>query len=360
MSEGYNPEYDPTGVEGAIDTNILPWVSVPDMHGVSIKPLRASAESGFFSAILKIDANCSLPRAVYLGGLDLMVLSGELTYEQDGAQSVLEPGIWGYISANSKVDAITATQSSELLTNFHNGAAFLDDAGDIRSVLTAIDIMQLAKDNDIQLVPNTLADCAKNANGQFGGEGEPLAIANQNAGELVVAAAQGIAQNSSLAHPYFIDTREVPWAVDPNIPDVGLKILRVSEETGVVSMIVRHNGVAPPHNHLAAGDFLILQGQMGYRAGPPEGCGPGVWVFEPAGARHDETQKLGDGDLIYTANLYGAIAFDSGRGTPVTTVLSWMEYKAFAEAYGAKLVPNSRPEDSSLLAWAPLKAKEYA
>jgi hypothetical protein len=32
-----------------------------------------------------------------------------------------------------------------------------------------------------------------------------------------------------------------------------------------------------------------------------------------------------------------------------------MEYKAFAEAAGAKLVPNAKSEDATLLAWAPLQ-----
>jgi hypothetical protein len=36
--------------------------------------------------------------------------------------------------------------------------------------------------------------------------------------------------------------------------------------------------------------------------------------------------------------------------------LSWVEYKAMAEAGGVKLVPSTRPDDSSLLAWAPLKS----
>jgi hypothetical protein len=54
----------------------------------------------------------------------------------------------------------------------------------------------------------------------------------------------------SYAHPHFIDTRAVPWIVNPGLPDIALKILRVSEETGTTSLIVRHNGVAGPHYHL--------------------------------------------------------------------------------------------------------------
>ena len=42
-----------------------------------------------------------------------------------------------------------------------------------------------------------------------------------------------------------------------------------------------------------------LSGNIGYRAGPPEGYGPGVWFYEPAGARHEATQRVGEEDLIY-------------------------------------------------------------
>ena len=51
-------------------------------------------------------------------------------------------------------------------------------------------------------------------------------------------------------HPYFIDCRAVPWVVNPDLPDIGLKVLRVSQETGFISLMVRHNGVAAPHNHI--------------------------------------------------------------------------------------------------------------
>jgi len=355
MGSEYNAEYDPTGVEGAIDTNKMRWLPAPQLPGVALKPLRTSVESGFFSTMVRIEAGASLPAAVYLGGMDLWVLSGSLTYREDGKESLLEPGVWGYVSANSRVDRLAAREDAELLINFYSGVAFLDQAGGVASVLTSLDLLALARAHKSPLVPNTLAYCAKDGIDRLAGEGDAMAIASKDARELVVAAADRLAAGSGVVHPHFVDTRSVPWAVNPGMPSIGLKVLRISEETGFVTLIVRHNGEAPPHRHLSAADFLILHGVMGYRAGPPQGTGPGVWVFEPAGARHDATQSLTDEDLIYTANLYGPLAFDSGKGTPVTAVLSWMEYKAFAEAAGAKLVPNSKSEDATLLAWAPLQ-----
>ena len=88
--------------------------------------------------------------------------------------------------------------------------------------------------------------------------------------------------------------------------------------------------------------------------GPPEGYGPGVWFYEPAGARHEETQRVSDEDLIYTANVYGPLQFDEGVGTPIIEVLSWMQYKELAAAAGVDLVHNTFEGDSSLMAWSPI------
>ena len=81
---------------------------------------------------------------------------------------------------------------------------------------------------------------------------------------------------------------------------------------------------------------------------------PALGTLSPPGARHDASQRVTDEDLIYFANIYGPLMFDSGLGTPVVAVLSWMEYVALAEAGGSKLVPNTFTDDSSLLAWAPI------
>ena len=60
-----NPEYNPSGVGDCIDTNKLPWIPIPNAPGMSIKPARASGESGIFSLIFKLEAGSSLPASVY-------------------------------------------------------------------------------------------------------------------------------------------------------------------------------------------------------------------------------------------------------------------------------------------------------
>ena len=117
-ASAYNPEFDPTGIEGGVDTNILPWLPVPGLSGVAVKPLRASMESGLFSVVMKINSGARLPSSVFLGGMDLMVLSGKVTYSDGDSTSVLEPGVWGYVSANTRIAEMVAAEDSELLMNF--------------------------------------------------------------------------------------------------------------------------------------------------------------------------------------------------------------------------------------------------
>ena len=71
----------------------------------------------------------------------------------------------------------------------------------------------------------------------------------------------------------------MPWIINPDLLTL-VENLKVSEETGVISLIVKHK-VATPHTHIGAADFLVLSGAIGYRAGPPEGYGAGMWFYEP-------------------------------------------------------------------------------
>lgn len=357
-TEQHNPDYDPTGIEGGVDTNLLPWVTIQEVPGMSLKTMRASAETGSYSVIVKLDAGSKMPAAVYLSGMDMTLLSGQITYRQDDQESQLTPGTWGYISANSKVAEMRADEESEFLANFYGAVAFLDEQQAISSILTSVDIMRLARQHGLTLVPSTLAGCMQERPEAMTNSPEPLALAGLDARKLVVSVRGEAADAVVYNHPHFVDTKQVPWLVNPGLPDIGLKLLRVSEDNGVVSVVVRHNGVADGHTHIGSSDFFVLNGRIGYRAGPPEGYGPGVWFFEPSGARHDATQRVSEEDLIYIANIYGPLIFDEGKGTPVSAVLSWIEYKALAEAFGVELIPSTNPNDSSLLASTMLRGHD--
>lgn len=347
----YNPDFDPNGIEGGVDTNRLPWIALPHADGLCVKPLRASRETGVFTVVMRLRAGSVWSSTAHLGAMDMLVLSGEIACAGRSVTGTYGPGTFGYIPANARIEGMRATVDTEILATCHGAIAFLAaDGKGIRSILTSVDIRRAAQSQGLELVPDSLAECMQARPAP--GANAPLAMRSGDSAGLVT----GTVLDMPSTNPHFVDTRAVPWLVNPDTPDVGLKILRVSEETGFVSVIVRHNGVAPPHYHLGAADFMVLAGRIGYRAGPPEGYGAGVWFYEPAGARHDATQRLTDEDLIYTANLFGPIQFDSGRGTPISFVFSWMTYKAMADAAGVRLLRSRFPEDGSLLAWEPLGA----
>ncbi len=355
MTIGYNPDFNPTGIEGGIDTNLVPWIELSQAPGMSIKPLRASSESGMFTVVARVKKGTRLGELVHLGAMDMLVLSGSMTYAQGPMAGTLHPGTWGYVPANARIAGLSANADVEILINFYGPLAFLGtDGRSVVSILTSLDILSAARERGLTLVPNTLAECMRERPPAYQDTAEPLAIATSDTRKLVGSAEDVAGHASRAVHPHFVDTRSVPWCVNPKTPDMGIKVLRVSEETGICSLIVKHNGVAGPHYHLGASDFLILSGRIGYRAGPAEGYGPGVWFFEPAGARHDATQRIGQDDLIYTANVYGPLQFDQGAGTPIAAVLSWMQYKKMADSSGATLVRNTFTDDASLLAWAPI------
>ena len=56
-----------------------------------------------------------------------------------------------------------------------------------------------------------------------------------------------------------------------------------------------------------------------------------------------------DEDLIYTSNVYGPIQFDSGIGTPVELVQSWMQYLEAAKAFNSPLLASTWPNDATTL-----------
>ena len=90
MSEGslaFNPEFDPDGAEGGVDTNLLPWLPLSGVAGLSLKPLRASMESGMFSMIVRLEKGAVLDRLLSLSGMDLLVHSGAMDYADDSGES---------------------------------------------------------------------------------------------------------------------------------------------------------------------------------------------------------------------------------------------------------------------------------
>jgi hypothetical protein len=345
--ELYNPEWNPAGDEGGVDTNTLPWIPLPHIPGCSVKPLRVSKETGAFTMVLKLPKGTVVPDHVLLGASDTFIISGKLTYAQGPLKGEVGPGIWGYTPALVRMQGTTAAEDTEYLQTFYAPVAFLDKSGKaVKSLLTGHDVRRLASEWGVRLLPNTLLEAlAENPQTEMKGTPGKLAITKEEATALCGKAMTAITE---LTNPHYVDTNALPWIGAPD-DKIKLKVMRVSAETGTVSLIVKQNGPAPPHYHLGPADFFITSGKIGYRAGPPEGYGPGTYMYEPAGARHESTQPV-ETDLIYTANVYGPIQFDSGVGTKVEMVFSWMSYLEAAKAFNSPLMASTFPDDATLLA----------
>ena len=148
MSIGYNPDFNPTGIEGGIDTNLVPWIDLPQAPGIAVKPLRASTESGMFTVVARVKEGTRLGELVHLGAMDMMVLSGSMTYAKGPMAGTLHPGTWGYVPANARIAGLSANEDVEFLANFYGPVAFLDtDGRSVVSLLTSLDILAAARDH---------------------------------------------------------------------------------------------------------------------------------------------------------------------------------------------------------------------
>jgi quercetin dioxygenase-like cupin family protein len=339
INASYNPEWTPDGNEGGVDCNSLPWIAHPRMPGFSLKPLRVSRETGQFTILMRAPGGSKAPPHVLIGAQDMFVLSGKIVFKGGPAEGELGPGCWSYLPAGTKVAGMKAPEDTEFLLVCYSAVGFLGPGGEVTEFFSGMDVRSIAKKAGIPLLPGTLAEAMEPAPPKYSGKGDALAI-NDPAVARICSHGDKPAI-TELANPHVVDTNAIPWIVDPAAPEIGIKVMRVSHETGHVSLMVRQNGQAPPHYHLGNADFFIISGRIGYRAGPKEGYGPGTYMFEPAGARHEATQRVTDEDLIYTANVYGPIQFDSGVGTPVAAVQSWMQYLQAAEAFKSPLIANT-------------------
>jgi len=350
-SLSYNPEWTPDGNEGGIDTNKLPWLPLPQLSGCHFKPLRVSPETGSFTILIKAPKGFAYPKTVHLGAADTFISSGKLTFSYGSPLAgSMTQGYWGYVPANVVVDGCVAEEDTEYLATFYGPVAFMDKQGKMAQLLTGKDIEIMTAKAGLTLLPNTLAEALERKEVVHKDGGVVNAcVADGSTTKMCLTNATELAEGASV-NPHFVDTNTLPWIIDPDAPEIALKLMRISTETGHISMIVRQNGQAPPHIHLGPADFFITSGRIGYRAGPKEGYGPGTYMWEPCGARHEATQRVANADgkmddLIYTANVYGPIQFDSGPGTPVLMVLSWMQYLESAKASNTPLLRSTFPKD---------------
>ncbi len=130
------------------------------------------------------------------------------------------------------------------------------------------------------------------------------------------------------ANEILLQTENLDWQTMGD--GVGIKVLRVSEETGQWTALIRMEAGATfaAHKHLGAADGMVLEGKLEYRVGYAE---RGAFLYEPLGAVHEAT-TCSEPTTIYF-NAYGPIVFHDESGA-VTQILS--HETALAMQEGAK------------------------
>ena len=109
-----------------------------------------------------------------------------------------------------------------------------------------------------------------------------------------------------------VDTNELPWT--PMGEGAWGKLLRACPETGTWTILFKQEAGshAPPHRHLSAADFYVLEGCIKYRGGVARA---GHFAREPMGAIHERTTFPEDTVYIFTS--YGPMAMHGPDGSIV-------------------------------------------
>jgi hypothetical protein len=118
------------------------------------------------------------------------------------------------------------------------------------------------------------------------------------------------AKRNAIFKDTYIHVEALPWV--PFSEGIDFKVLRTSAETGswtVLFKCARGSSFAR-HEHLGAGEYLMLSGKGEVRGGVENGgitAYPGDYGYEPSGVIHDST-CFSEDSIFYFTN-YGPINF---------------------------------------------------
>lgn len=122
-----------------IQTRDLPWA--PLGEGVSIKILRVSEETGFWSALIEMQPGSQFAPHKHYGAADFYVLKGKLVYRAGEATE----GCYGYEPLGVVHDSTTAPEETLLYFNSYGPVIFYNADGSIAQMLnyeTALELSQ--------------------------------------------------------------------------------------------------------------------------------------------------------------------------------------------------------------------------
>ena len=129
-------------------------------------------------------------------------------------------------------------------------------------------------------------------------------------------------RNANIKDTY-IHTTAMPWI---NFSEgIDIKVLRASQETGTWAALFRcaKGSAFARHEHLGAGEYLMLSGKMEVRGGVERGgitAYPGDYGYEPNGVIHDSTCFVEDSEFFFIN--FGPIKFIDDDDN-IVMVLDW-------------------------------------
>lgn len=143
------------------------------------------------------------------------------------------------------------------------------------------------------------------------------------------------AENNAMFRDIYINVAAMPWIPHPIIPGTHFKVLRTSGETGAWTVLFKNarGSSVPRHEHLGAGEYLILSGKAEVRGGVENGgitAYAGDYGYEPSGVIHDHTYF--PEDTIYFFTNHGPIKFIDDDDN-ILAVIDWRAVRAH-EAQG--------------------------
>jgi len=143
-------------------------------------------------------------------------------------------------------------------------------------------------------------------------------------------------RNAGLGDIY-VKTSAEPWINFS--PGIDFKLLRTSQETGAWTVLFKcaAGSSFARHEHLAAGEYLMVSGTMEIRGGVERGgvtARTGDYGFEANGTWHDDT-KFTEETILYFTN-FGPIRFVDDEDRTLA-VLDYKMLRDVAQAGRAKL-----------------------
>ena len=140
-------------------------------------------------------------------------------------------------------------------------------------------------------------------------------------------------RNAEIVDTY-VHPDDLAWIPFPGVEGIGMKVLRVSSETGAWTVLFQMEAGSgfPRHKHLGAGEYMMIKGEIEVRGGVKNGgitAVAGDYGWEPTGMIHDWTNAVVASEFLFTN--HGALQFMDDDDNTVG-VLDWQGILAIEAA----------------------------